>query len=388
MIITISKNKTRIYLGTLLFILSGYFFLIFGQVVERVLLILSLPFFYKEFKSFFYKANEKKHLVHHLFVGCMFIDIFLFMIFSPIVYAFGMFYVWLLTVKIFPMIANKIGAKFYTWIYKVNLYISVFILLISYLIEPIKLVNYSGLFGNPNGFGNHAALTLTFIFPILIEKMKNGFQRLDMVFLIGINSLCLLSVVISSSRTAFLTVVIEMCFFCILLFHFLARKSLKKKHFKRVFLSVLLLMLLISLLILFTDIIEVLNNAMFNKFVHLSDDPLNGREEYWQWIWENSDWFEDGVKDIGAAHNVYFGLIDQFGKCAGILYLVFIILNLVQGILGSFKKNSGFWDYCFVFSVIAFLAVSMTENYLLTNTMLWFYMMIPIKEIKGSERNR
>lgn len=385
--IRINKTKLRLYCGIIIFILSGHLYLLVGQVMERFFLIVSIPFFYKEYGIIFcYIKRRWIDNLHLVFIICFFIDVALHFTATPIIYAIGMLYVWVISFRIIPYVGKKYGIEFYEWIYKLNLVISLLVIGGSFLVEPIKLRNYTGFFVNPNAFGNYVAFSIAFLFPIFLHCLKQNNKTHNFYILIFL--LLIFSVVISSSRTAFLTVLSESIFFVFYVFKITLTKKIKKKLFKKIFYGLLTIILFIVFVLCFTDFLDLLNNAIFNKFVHLSDNQLNGRDEYWKYIWNNSGIFEDGVKDIGAAHNVYFGLIDQFGKLAGIIYLLFIVFSFIKVFLLSLNPNRGFWSYCVVFSGITFILVSMTENYLLTNSMLWFYIMIPIHEVIEDSRKK
>lgn len=389
--IRISKTKFRLYLGTLIFLLSGHLYLIVNQTTERLFLLASIPFFYKEYGTIFqFEKGRWYEAVHFLFILCFFVDVILYFTATPIIYAMGMFYVWVVAFKVFPHIGKKYGIEFFEWIFKINLGISLVVIVACFLFVPIQLMNYSGIFANPNTFGNYAAFTTVFLTPFFLDYLKYKYNKRNNLYIwIIIFFLLCISVIISSSRTAFLTVLLEITFFVVYILK-ISWDSKYKNLFKKIFFGTLAIILFVIVILLFTDLPEILNNAIFNKFTHLSDNQLNGRDKYWQYIWTNSRLFEDGIKDIGAAHNVYFGLIDQFGKLAGIVYLIYVVLNFLKNFKASMKRNSGFWNYCSVFAGIAFISVSMTENYLLTNSMLWFYIMIPIQGmvVNKGEKNQ
>lgn len=379
--IKINITKLRLYMGTLIFLLSGHLYLLFDQTIERIFLLASIPFFYKEYGTIFQLKKSRWHeKIHFLFILCFIIDVVIYFTATPIIYALGMFYVWVVAFKVFPYISKRYGIEFYKWIYKVNLAIALFVVAICFLLAPIRLTNYSGIFVNPNTFGNYAAFATAFLIPVFLDNLKHKNIKKTNLYVVIFSFLILcLGVVISSSRTAFLTIILELVFLVFYVLKIISDNK-KKSLFKKIFIGFIIVIVLIIYVLLFTDLPEILDNAIFDKFVHLSDNQLNGRGEYWEYIWEESKIFENGLKDIPAAHNVYFGLIDQFGKLAGILYLGFVVLNFLKNIRLSMKKNSAFWQFCSVFAGIAFVSVSMTENYLLTNSMLWFYIMIPIQD--------
>ena len=368
-------------MGVLLFVLSGHLYLIVGQTAERILLVLSVFLLVKE--CVFYKIRRRAfwEFFHYIFVFCMLIDSLIFAKSMPVIYAGGMFLIWYIAFKIVPQIEMNKKYGLYDWIYKINFGMCLVVIVSSVFSTPIRFSNYRGIFVNPNSFGNFISFFTGIILPILLYKLlliKTKFR--DLITELGILMLCIFFVVISSSRTAFLTVAIQcIAFICIFLAKFF-KKKVSKELLNKLLVGLCILCSCLFIVHNFTNFFEILNSAIFSKFSHLTNDQLNNRGDFWLEIWNNSGLFENGEKLIEASHNVYFGLVDQFGKICGFIYFIFIIANCSKTFFRALVADDYKFKYVPLFASITFLCVSMTENYLLTNAMLMMYLFMPLTD--------
>jgi hypothetical protein len=256
------------------------------------------------------------------------------------------------------------------------------IIVSSFITNPMQMINYSGIFGNSNGFGNFAASLSGIIFPLLLYRFLYEKKR-NLVFLVGLLLAvgCGFCIIISSSRAAVAAYLAQLACVLVIIFMKSVVSKLTRKLFKRIVIAVFIVFLFIAYIYLFTDLPEIINTSIIQKFSSLSHSEagvLNNRAEMWNKIWENRGLFSDGEKLEEAAHNVYIGLVDMFGKMAGILYLVYILCVTCKAFIRALKKDTYKYKYLPLFTSVSFLIVSMFENLLLTNSMILMYLAMPI----------
>lgn len=377
--IKIKKNNIRLFIALTLFILSGHLYLLYGQTIERILLVVSVPFFLRELVITSHITRiTKMNALYIIFISCFFIDACIYLTWKPVVYAFGMIYVWYISFKVIPYVADRI--KIYKWFIRLNLLISYIILIMSVFLPNLSFKNYAGVFGNPNSLGNYAVITTGMLLPSLLDKLITEKKNHNNVYLETFFIIvCLFCIIISSCRTAFITFLFQMLFAFIFIIKHIICDGISDYRFK---MNLILLLSAIALFILcfvYTDFFVILENSIFNKFEHYSNNIFNNRAYMWTEIMNNSRMFEDGNKLFPASHNVYFGLIDQFGYIASLLFLLFVCCNIYKAFVVAIKSTAVCcYVALFTFYVgITFLCISMTENMLLTNSMLIMFVMMP-----------
>jgi hypothetical protein len=383
MVIRFNKKKAFFFLGLIFFVLSGYLYLVWGKTTERVLLVVTVIFWIKEFTAV--SGGMKKSIrnyIHYAFIFCMLIDSVIYLKTMPGIYALGMFYVWYVANRFLPMILRTSRYPVYEWIYKCAILTSMIIIVSSSITNPMQTINYSGIFKNPNGFGNFAASLSGIIFPLLLYSFLYEKKR-NLVFFVGLLLVvgCGFCIIISSSRAAVATYLGQLACVLVIIFMKSVVSKLTRKLFKRIVIAVFIIFLFVAYIYLFTDLPAIINKSIIEKFstlAHSEAGVLNNRAAMWSKIWENRGLFSDGEKLEEAAHNVYIGLVDMFGKLAGILYLVYILCVTCKAFARALKKDTYKYKYLPLFTSVSFLIVSMFENFLLTNSMILMYLAMPI----------
>lgn len=243
-------------------------------------------------------------------------------------------------------------------------------LVASHLIyDPSFLRNsaYTGLFGNPNGFGvfmtSITVVALGLMFSVLVEK-----KWLKLVVYAIFSLINLYLVMISGSRTAFLAVLFSL--FVALIFYlsgFLKKINNKQRG---LFLLLLVLFSLIAYLLLKDSYIgRVFQESIIDKFVYQMRKSrlLSGRERIWKYYLRGSYPFKSGVRNVReilglSPHNAFIEVISRFGQVAGFFYISSWLLA-IKNIFQYAVRNLGTDKYVsfYLMAIIAFVGSGMME---------------------------
>lgn len=366
----------RYKVGITAFFFSGYSYLIFGQLIERLLLFLSffilLPELLKALRQL--RINYIS-VMHDIFCLLVIIAGILCFSYTPIIYAVGLMSLWRLVSAL--TVENQLKEEIFVFSYRINYLICVLILTASIISTgKFSLSGFEGVFNNPNAMGilcNYfIALNLGESFYCIINEAKVKKS------IIVCSIVCLLCLLATTSRTAILSVVIQLLMFLFMLFIQML-KGIKANTFVKILLICITGVLCFVFFIYFTNIgTKLLGNLLLkSSTLKTNNDLLNGRTRFWEQIWSGRGAFSNGVDRIQpAAHNTYFSLIDQFGKIPGVAYFIWILMTFVFVIRRIRRRNNIFKNYLSIFVLIVFFTTSMTETCMLTFPMIMLYFLL------------
>ena len=376
--ISISEKRLRNVLYV--FILSSYIYLLYGQVAERLVLVLSvflLVVYAKKLKLVISNEIDMLLIVHFMFILSFFLDAILYMTLLPIVYGVAMLIVYFICKNVME---KNAGMGTYKSILEIIWIFSLVILVLSVITSPIKFSNYAGVFGNSNGMGTLAATLGSTLASLLAHQLWRGKKRKWWMWIYYI--VALFFCVISSCRSALIIFVFQIV--VLIIAWIKGMKTYRKRFITSSVLFALGILLLVYLNIKL-NLFEAIYDSIIEKFFRLAErgDVSNGRMDMWLYIFEESKFFGSGelVLKEKATHNVYFGLMNQFGKFTGILYFVVIVIICYRAVFFTLYYQNFEYNFLPVMMAANFFVGSMVENFLMTPSMLLFYLCIPIKKI-------
>lgn len=375
-------RKGALYVSIFLLILSGYVYLFLGQKVERMLFGISAVVLLSgisRVEGIKWDRRDVNSIFHTMFVISLIVCGIVFLKPKPVVYAAAMYLVYFISNDI---LIRNCQLSFFRYVFKINHYISIGVVLLSFLLKPVTMINYSGIFGNPNGMGIFAATYSTMLLAEMLSAIEN--RKKVKISYILFYMISLFLVVVSSCRTALAVIVLEIIVFG---YFYIKIFPNTRKKWMRIAMApvtiILLLMLLYSL-----GFVEVFIVSMVDKFLRLGKNVSNGRTEIWSFVLIHTAGFRDGTSALQqfrfttmASHNIYFGLMDTFGKIPSILYFIFVTGVIIKGYRLAEKGSGCQYRYALFMTGINFFIVSLMENYLMTNTMILMYMYMPVAKI-------
>lgn len=242
----------------------------------------------------------------------------------------------------------------------INYSLIAFILISFYSIieEPIDnlLIVYSGVFDNSNSLGMLGA-TMVAVSIIAIQQKSGIFQYVS----ISILALSLFFIILSGSRTAFLTVLGLVLILISYYIYTLLIKS-KIKQFKFRYVAIGLSIIFIIIIGINNDEVNVaLDNNIIEKFNRKSGDITSSRTEIWEIIISDAGFIGKGssyIRDkIGlAAHNSFLSIMIEYGWLSGGIYMFFWLMVMIKSFKISFNNRD-------------LLPVMLVSNFILLSTM-------------------
>lgn len=365
-------RRLNFRLGLIILILSGYAYAVYGRTMERIVFVISVIVLAIGICRYSLILRIRKNILdilHMVFVILLLVCGVVFSSATPVIYGIAMGLFYFISTDLMRANANE---KTYTrHIYISNVAISLVIMAFSLMKSPITFSAYSGMFGNPNTMGIFAVTLSTVMIAGIVQKGCLGQKQSVFEILIWLATAFI--VVISSCRTAMVVLAVQLVAAFLL---FIIKSSLSKKTL----LIIVLIPVVIALLYLIlkkVGFIDILYNSMIEKFDYYEykGDSTNGRKKMWIEIMQNSSWFHDGTLSVDlVGHSVYFGLMNQFGKIPAIVYALFMLTYCIETGYRTLKQKRD--NYCFlpIMAAINFLVISITENYLMTSSMLLMYM--------------
>ncbi|MCM1282637.1 MAG: hypothetical protein NC180_03545 [Muribaculaceae bacterium] len=345
-------NGRALYVIYIMFIVNSFMYLVINRSFQRVgfvICVLVLLLFVKGI-NLQYKLDFGVILFFG-FIACTSICSLLFFSIKPIVYALGMLVTYIVSFNSVILFEKKWFDTLY------NILSMIWILIIGYslLFWPLRWFNYGGALGNPNNAGVVAATMTTFsIIQYIVAKQRGTKVSKKVYVLLPIQ---LFFVLISTCRSALLSIAIQII---VLIIGGMMDKEIPDKIIRRI----ILIVFLAAAISYSLGILSIILDKTTALQMRLGD-VTNGRIDYWIAIWEEGKWFNNGVEIVNViSHNVYFGLINQFGKLSGITFFVFIVYELLASL--KLLKTSYEYKWAFVLATINFIIISMFENILMT----------------------
>lgn len=351
-----------------LFLLSGVIYSIFGRSAERYFFALFVFVFLFNALNLKFRLKTKNlfDILYTLFIITFLIDYFIFKSFVALLYGFAM------EISYFSIrrcLFQVFDRNLYSRYFKFIIYVIIFYVIYCFIRYGIRFTNYNGSFSNPNAYGL-LVFEISVIALVLIDNnfLRNNQKNLNYLFLYCIG---LFLVFISGCRTALLSVML-----CSILFFLVNIK--KKTIFKY-------LILILTIIILFFVFYFVLGHQIndipiIQKLNRLSErgDFSNGRTKMWKIIWDNSSLFQtEKVYQKAVPHNVFFGLMNDYGKINAFFYFFFMISLFIKSFLFALRNKKDFRLLPLV-TVTSFLCICLFENMLMTLPMVFMYISIPI----------
>lgn len=373
-------NKKAAICSMVFYIMSGLLYIICGQSIERILFILSvisaligINILVINFKI----RLDPISLVYVLFVASFYVDSIIYLSLRPAIYGTGMLLAYILG-KYVMRYAYSDG--FYRFISVICIIFVMIVLIYGSLKNGISLINNLGIFSNSNASGLCAELMFTILSiqcAYLISNNKSiGLLRLLLLLF------AMFFVVVSSCRIAIVSMLIQII--ALICIGFSKRSTTISHTYNTVLVIAIILLLLLVMRALGHDVFTIFYDSFFGKFRHLetynNGDLSNGRSYIWRYIWNNTGLLGDGNATFTeiAEHNVYFGLMNRYGKINSFLFLIFVLLYFCKSVNYLKYANDNEWKYLPLMASIEFLCISMTENYLMTMQMILMYISFPL----------
>ena len=194
--------------------------------------------------------------------------------------------------------------------------------------------------------------------------------------------------IISSSRTSFITVIVLLLFTSIYLFKkiFYSKYKIRVITLKRVFILMFIFTFIINIIYNFTSIKDVIQLSIFNKFEMKSANITDGRSERWIMVLNEINALGHGSKHYKLApHNTFISLLGQYGIFAVFFYILFLINSLKISL--RFIKINNCYNFLPFLSITSFICLSMGESMMLKTNMLLIYFSLSTIQINQLERS-
>lgn len=379
------RVNNKISVGAIIFLVfSGLVYGLFGQSAERLVWVLSVIV-----AVFSINGVSKKIIINKdsitftyiVFIGSFLVDCVYGFNLRPLVYGIGMLVTYLIG-KV--LVGEQTSEKIYRYISITIILFSVAVIALSVLLKGITFnsyIGYTGLFENPNTFGIFVESLFTVIISIDLAKTidDDSLPFYNLVIL----AVLIIFTIISSCRIAILAMMVQTLIFLI---KAVFKKKTSFNNIIRILLYIAIGALIFGFLCIEFNIIGIFQTTFINKFTTLRGrgDVSNGRFNIWRSIWNESKILGTGDKVFIDAsglesHNVYLGLMDQYGKLNAFAFLAFVITTLCKSVGLSFdKKCTSKWRFLPLMATLCFLFVSMSENYLMTTPMILMFTSIPL----------
>lgn len=278
-------------------------------------------------------------------------------------------------------------------IYYSIIYVHIILFIYSIIKYGLSMTKYQGIFGNPNSLGGVAVALFTINLGILASKISDYLLGKDIKLKnIFIDVFCLFFwiffVIISSSRTSFITVIVLLLFTSVYLFKkiFYLRYKIRVITLKRIFILIFIFTFIIIILYNFTSIKDVIQLSIFNKFEMKSANITDGRSERWIMVLNEINALGHGSKHYKLApHNTFISLLGQYGIFAVFFYILFLINSLKISL--RFIKINNCYNFLPFLSITSFICLSMGESMMLKTNMLLIYFSLSTIQINQLERS-
>jgi len=238
--------------------------------------------------------------------------------------------------------------------------------------------SYAGVFNNPNALGGVLA---TFATALIARAMTvSGVRR--SWYVIAIMAIAILTL-LTRNRAAIGAIV---ACFAIVLALWLPTAAFRLRSL------VLLMAACVTLPFILSYVWPTVIQPVADKFLYnegTEGGVTSGRSDIWMAYLSQSTLLGRG-RDIldmyeHAAHNTYISLIAQFGWIAGLLFLFFVLTQLVQTWILRHRSPSGYLAFM---SVLTFLILSLTEGMLMKSTMFTMLLFASVPAISKDDTDR
>lgn len=276
---------------------------------------------------------------------------------------------------IFPMTKLEINPI----IFKSFLMSHALLILVPLIFNGINELPYRGIFYNTNSFGTVAVTVFVILLALLLADLevlikkdnavKGHYRKIHFFILLISLIISFYFIVISSSRTSFLTGVL-----CIilgigfLLVYLIKHKKIGNLIVRGGFFSIISIFSLI-LITKFTTIEEAIYNNVINKFIlraNESSGVLSSRDDIWLNTISEAKLFGNGnnyFTDMGiGAHNTFISILGQYGWVPLSIFILIIILILYFNLKYLMSNVNNKYKFLPLMLLFSFLTMSMGED--------------------------
>ncbi|ADI00524.1 O-antigen ligase family protein [Salisediminibacterium selenitireducens] len=257
------------------------------------------------------------------------------------------------------------------------------VFIIPILLNGIDRVPYQGMLYNPNSLGTAVislvALSLSLILSELqMKRFKSKIMISSLLLFVTSSTL----VILSNSRTAFLTLAALIVLFILL-------KYLSKESFISLFVwrKSMIKQNLFTTIIITSSIVLIYNTAfLYNNVISKFERNLNAgdvtarRGDIWlqtiaeaQLFGHGRDYFSGSVGT--AAHNTFISILGQFGIVPVLIFILFLLYVSYKAIKFSNCSNCNY-RYVPIFFIMTFVMLSMGESMMLKSSMFLLFSVI------------
>lgn len=261
------------------------------------------------------------------------------------------------------------------------------IILFPILANGIDAIPYKGAFFNSNSFGGVVTVLFVVTFAMLLQKLesfiysKKKVSKLILLFLFIASSLSFLLVIISGSRTSFLTIIIVVSIGILFLLLYAVKYKLVGTLLVRSLFILPIGGFILWVTIKILPINMYLEEVIFSKFSRKSNNILDGRDLVWGKAFNESGLFGNGSKyfseEVGlGAHNTFISILGQYGWIAFIIFVVLILVSLYYCFRYTLSNNN--YKYLPLLMIVAFISLSMGEVMLYKLSMIATFILIGV----------
>lgn len=359
-----------------LFVLSGLFYM-FDQIYQRILFAiasaLTIFVFCFYWRRILFRLRVS-YFFYYLFLASFFVEGLYFASVTCFVYGGAM----LFTLMLSDNKSTAVAKKHITLAISIDFWFILICLFLCVALTGLSVSNYSGIFFNPNTLG--IAAGQLFVICIIRLDEKITIQKKKPIWEIIILIISLMFTLFSSCRTALLGEAV--CVMLYAIYYLKMHPSSSRKTLTILFLIALVFAVIIGYSYgLFDTVLSRM--FIFSKTAQVRrrfGSISTGRFSIWQYIWSNTGLLGNGESVLigTAAHNVYFGLMNDFGKINAFLFFFFTLAFMCSAFKCAFFAGKTSCELVPLLTSCYFFCVSMTESYLMTSPMIMMFACFPI----------
>jgi|GEM_PF-3164134 len=251
------------------------------------------------------------------------------------------------------------------------------LILIPILITGVNTTPYKGIFYNSNTFGNTMATIYSTLFAIYIfylqryiEGSKQKFFILKSAFFGTILLSMVYLVMISSSRTSFISVAVTTVLGLLILGYCL----IKTKKIYSFILKGFLFSFIAGIILLALKFTNFYNSLYYNIVLKFQTkiqrgDVFDTRADIWSQTLAEAGFFGQGSKYFNenfnlGAHNTFISIIGTFGYIPAIFLFVLLIVLFIKSLKFSLSNTEVTYKYLPIILALNFFVLSMGEDML------------------------
>lgn len=263
-------------------------------------------------------------------------------------------------------------------IYKTILIIYTFIVLVPLLLNGVQSIPYQGIFYNPNSLGIISASLFAVVFSVFLYNVEAHIDKVStnkksLYIKLSINIIILFTlfylVILSGSRTSFITCIVILLISSGHLLFYLIKEKKIVSFFVRGFLLLLPNTLVLGLIVKVTSITEFLNITIIDKFQRKSGsgDVLDNRGEVWIQTIKEAGLFGNGgdyfnTSFLIGSHNTFINVLGRYGWIPLIFYVILILILFYYSIRYTLTDVKDEYKYMPLATCIGFFTLSIAEN--------------------------